>query len=165
MATTPYCTRQDLINRLSATGVIDRADDGPPAELGDVIDNASTIIDEHCLLLYTPARLAVSDWVNQRATDIAASLLCERRGNPVSQGIAKPYERTMLRLEQVRLGVLSIPDIAARREAVPAMSNLRVRLDPVLRVVVERRRSAGPPVEDYQQHYDRLEFFHYGAGI
>lgn len=163
MAITEYCTSDDLLNRLSAIGVIDRADDTPPDDLGEVIARASIKVDQYCRLLYDQSRLAQSDWVREVTADIAAHLLCRRRGNP--SVFKEEYTESMEDLRRVQLGALQIPDIAARREMVPTLGNLRVRLDPFPRVVVERRRSAGPPVEDYQQHYDGLEFFNYGSGI
>jgi phage gp36-like protein len=158
VALTTYCTQSDLVNRLSADGIAYRTDDVPPAALGDVLAEAATVIDEHCRLAYDPASLAQSDWVQQRATDIAAFMLCQRRGNPVPPGVAQKYERTLERLELVRKGQLAIPDAPGRRNQVPVMSNLRVRLDPFPRVVVERY--SGPTRErpkDYTQATDYAE--------
>lgn len=160
---TEYCDTDDLLDRLSAAGVIDRSDDTPPHHLGEVIARASLKVDQHCLLLYEAGRLAQSEQIKQVAADIAAHLLCRRRGNP--SVFREEYDEAMLYLRRVQLGVLQVHDIAARREVVPSVSNLRVRLDPFPRVVVERKRSAGPPVEDYRQNYDALEFFDYGMGI
>lgn len=157
-----YCDTDDLLDRLSAAGVIDRADDTPPSHLGDVIARASRKVDQFAFLLYRN-RLAASAWVRDVTADIAAHLLCRRRGNP--SVYKAEYDEALVALRRVQLGVLQVPDIAMHRELVPTVSNLRVRLDPFPRVVVERRRSAGPPVEDYRQHYDVLEFFDYGAGI
>jgi phage gp36-like protein len=164
MALTPYCTQADLTNRLSADGVAYRTDDVPPGVLGDVLAEAATVIDEYCRLGYDPTNLAQSDWVTKRATDIAAFMLCQRRGNPVPPGVAQKYERTLERLELVRLGRLSIPDAPGRRNQVPVLSNLRVRLDPFPRVVVDRY--SGPTREraqDYRQAVDYSEpmFYYY----
>lgn len=155
--TTLYCTIKDLENRLSAEGVSARSDDEPPDDLGDCINDASTQIDEHLYFLYDPAQLATSDWVRQRCADVAAFLLCERRGNPPPVGIAKKYERAMERLEMVQLGQLAVPALPVRKELAPVLSNVRVRLDPFPRVVVERSHSTGTP-EGYQQNTDSLDW-------
>ncbi len=155
--TTAYCSQTDLQNRLSADGITYRTDDGPPTSLGDVIVDASTQIDEHLFFLYDPVQLATSDWVRERCADIASYLLCERRGNPVPPGIARKYERAMDRLEQIRLGLLAVPNLPIRKEMAPVMSNVRIRLDPFPRTVVERNNSTGTP-QGYDQHQDSLEW-------
>lgn len=160
MATTAYCTSDDIANRLSSTGVTLRTDDTPPDTLGDVITDASTQVDEHCRLLYTPANLAVSDWVNQRATDIAAVLLCERRGNPVPGSLMRKYERALERLEQVRLGTLQIPDVPARLVAAPVMSNVREQLNPQPHTRVRKSTSTGQAA-GYVQRVDRYDALDY----
>lgn len=157
MATTAYCTEDDIENRLSTTGVTLRTDDTPPTALGDVIDDASTLIDEHCRLRYTPAVLAASDWVNQRATDLAACLLCERRGNPPPASIQRKHDRAMERLELVRRGLLQIPDVGMRKSEVPVLSNQRVRLDPHPRVQTQKSKSTGTQ-EGYKTNNDRFDY-------
>lgn len=157
MATLLYCSQNDLQNRLSADGVAYRVDDNPPTTLGDVLTDASTIVDEHLYSLYDPAQLVNSDWVRERAADIASYLLCERRGNPVPPGIQAKYERTMTRLEQIRLGVLAVPNLPIRKEMAPVLSNVRIRLDPFPRTVVERNNSTGTP-QGYDQHTDSLDW-------
>ncbi len=157
MATTLYCQQTDVQNRLSADGVNYRIDDVPPSTLGDVLTDASTQIDEHLFFLYDPAQLATSDWVRERCADIAACLLCERRGNPVPPGIQAKYERTMNRLEKIRLGLLAVPNLPIRKEMAPVLSNVRIRLDPFPRTVVERANSTGNP-QGYNQHLDYLDW-------
>lgn len=162
MALTLYCSQVDLTNRLSADGITYRTDDTPPTSLRDALGEAATIIDEHCRTAYDPAALAASDWVRHRATDIAAWCLTQGRGNPAPPGVQTRYERTMKALELVRVGSLAIPDIAARRDLAPVLSNMRIRLDPFPRSVVEPNRSSsrGRP-KDYAQNVDSLEWFDY----
>lgn len=155
--TLAYCTANDIYNRLSQDGVTYRTDDIPPTTLGDVIGDASAIIDEHCYFLYDPVNLQGVDWVRHRTADIATFLLCERRGNPVPQSIARKYEYAMDRLQKIQLGIRQIPGVPVRKSAAPVMSNVRVRLDPFPRVVVERSNSTGTP-ENYSQNTDRLDF-------
>jgi phage gp36-like protein len=155
--TAAYCTQNDITNRLSADGITYRTDDNPPTALGDVITDAGTTIDEYLFFLYDPVQLATSDWVRERAADIATYLLCERRGNPVPPGIAAKYERTVEKLEQVRLGQRAVPNLPIRKEQAPVLSNVRVRLDPFPRVVVEPSNSTGKP-QGYDQHRDSLDW-------
>ncbi len=156
---TPYCTLQNIQDRLSINGVTLRIDDVPPTTLGDVIAEASSIIDEHCAHRYTPANLAVSGWILYRATDIACYLLCERRGNPVPIGIAQRYERAVAKLEQVYNGRFNIWDIPERKSAIPTMSNQRIIFRPWPRVVTETGmlRSTGT-VTQYVRNRDPWDF-------
>lgn len=159
MPITQYCTTSDVWHRLSTEGANLRVDDDP-GTLQEVLDDAAVLVNEHCELRYSVAQLAVSDWVRKRAADVAAALLCERRGNPVPVGMARKFDRTTARLEQIRLGTFLIPDIGLRKTEVPVLSNVRVRLDPFPRTVVERNRSTGKP-EGYTQHADRFEYLDY----
>lgn len=157
MATTAYCTIGDIQNRLSATGVTSRTDDTPPDDYGDVIDEASRIVDESCLLMYSEANLAASGVVKHWTANIASFLLCERRGNPVPVGIASKYERVMETLDKVLLHGRQIPDIPMRKVGAPVLSNVRVQLAPVPHTVVERSRSTGKP-DGYRQRNDVLDY-------
>lgn len=155
-----YCTIEDIINRLSADGVTYRTDDAPPDDYGDVLDDASRQIDFYLLARYESDQLVTSSWVKHGCAVIASFLLCERRGNPVPRGIAGKFERLMEQLKLIQLGNVPVPGIVERRTAVPTMSNVRIRLDPHPRTVVERNRSTtrNQP-QDYVQHVDRLEWF------
>src|SRR4051794_14113269 len=156
MAQTLYFSRSDLQNRLSADGVSYRTDDAPPGTDRDVYAEASSIIDEHCWVNYDPVQLATSDWVRHRATDIGAVLFCEDRGNPAPPGTVRRYERTMERLELVRLGQLLIPGLPLRKASAPVVSNVRVQQFPYPHTVVERSRSTGK-AEGYSQRTDPLD--------
>ncbi len=155
--TIPYCSLTDLQNRLSADGVTYRTDDDPPTLYGDVIIDASSQIDEHLYFLYDPTQLALSDWVRERCADLAAYLLCERRGNPPPPGIASKYERAMDRLEKVRLGQLAVPNLPVMKSMAPVLSNCRIQLFPWPRVVVEPSNSTGTPA-GYVQFQDVLDY-------
>jgi phage gp36-like protein len=135
-----YCTLSDLQNRLSATGVALRTDDSPPDLLGDVLDDASAEVDMHCQLTYDPAQLSNSRWIKHKTADIAAHLLCERRGDPVPVGIAAKHQRALEALEKVQMGTLKIGDVPQRRKSVPSVTNLRPALRPFPHAVVERSR-------------------------
>lgn len=157
MATTLYCTMDDVSNRLSAAGVTYRLDDVPPDPTdGDVLDEASRTIDEHCLLFYTEQNLALSPTVKHWCANIAANLLCERRGNPVPGGIERKFDRTMKSLERVQRG-RQIADIPMRKACVPVLSQPRIRLDPFPHTVIEKSGSTGTP-EGYNQRRDSLDY-------
>jgi hypothetical protein len=64
---------------------------------------------------------------------------------------------TMDRLEKIRLGLLAVPNLPIRKEMAPVMSNVRIRLDPFPRTVVEQTNSTGKP-EGYNQHTDALDW-------
>ena len=155
--TTAYCSQNDIINRLSADGVTYRIDDVPPTDLGDVIVDACSQIDEYLFAQYDPIKLATNDWVRERAADIAAFLLCERRGNPVPPGIAAKFDRTTEKLERVRLGITCVPNLPMRKELATVLSNVRVVLAPWPHTVVERSDSTGTPA-GYTQHNDPMDW-------
>ena len=162
MATTLYCAISDVQNRLSADGVTYRTDDAPPTANGDVLDEASREIDWYCLTQYAETDLATSRWVKHQCAVIASYLLCERRGNPVPSGIARKYDRLVKKLEAVQSGARVIPDLGRRRTDVPTVSNVRPRLDPFPRTVVERNRSSSRDrPTDYTQNADRFDYLDY----
>lgn len=157
MATTAETLTRKIQDRLSVEAVALRLDDVPPTELGGVIEDALTQIDEHCWLRYPPEALLANDWVLERAADLGAFLLCERRDNCAGPGMTRKYERALERLEKVRLGNLQIPNCATRKASAPVTSGMRVRLDPFPRSVVELYRSTGK-AQGYTQNRDSLEW-------
>jgi phage gp36-like protein len=159
--TAAYCQLIDIQNRLSAAGVAARVDDTPPTTLGDVIDEASRKVDEHCQTRYG-TNLSKSNIVKHWTATIAATLLCERRGNPVPNSLARRYQETMDAMEHVLLHGRLIPDIAERKAGVPVMSNVHTQLLPYPHTVVETgtRRSTGKP-EQYTQNKDVIDNYVY----
>ena len=162
----PLCTQTDIENRLSVDGVAYRIDDDPTV-IDSVIENAGSYISECCLLRYSATNLLASIWVKHRATDIAAYLVCERRGNPVPAGIARAFERLFPAngspgvMEKIRRGQRMIPDIPERRDAVPVLSNMRVKLAPFPHAVVETNRSPKRNLPtDYAQNVDPLDYLY-----
>ena len=149
--------KRKIQNRLSASGVALRADDIPPDDLGGVIENALTYIDEGTYFIYDPNDLLINDWVIERTADIASFLLAERRDNPPGPATTRMYERAIERLEQCRMGRFKIPKCPQRKAAVPVVSGVRVVNAPYPRTVVELYRSTGQ-AEGYTQERDRLEY-------
>ncbi len=159
--TAVYCDVNDIQNRLSAAGVAARVDDTPPDALGDVIDEASREVDSNCQTRYG-SNLQYSHIVKHWCTTIAATMLCERRGNPVPQSLARRYQKVMDEMDEVRLHGRNIPDIAERKAGVPQLSNMHAQLVPYPHSVVERsaRRSTGTP-EGYTQNRDIIDQYVY----
>lgn len=160
MAQQNYCSQTDVTNHLTVDGVSYRIADNPPTELGNAIGEASDEIEEYLLRDYDTACLAGNSWVRNICAAIASYILCERGGNAVPPGIVQKYERAIRKLEQVRLGIIQVPGCGQRRDNVPVLSNVRVRLDPYPHTVVERSRSTGQPT-DYVQSVDRLDWGKY----
>lgn len=156
MATTAYCSLNDVKNRLGTLGVQLRLDDTPPTSAdGDVLDEASREIDGGCLRKYTEANLALSPWVKHRCADIATFFLCQRRLNAVPAAATQRYTKAMELIEKVRKGYYKIPDIPARSTSAPHLANQHVQNEPSPRVVIERARSTEKPT-DYAQRGDLL---------
>lgn len=155
MATTPYCTVQNIQDRLSLVGVTLRVDDDPTV-VDAVIKNASTKINFYCFGKYSPEVLAANDWVTERCTDIATCILCKRRGNPCPQSVADDFDAAIADLQLIRTGAAQIPDAAQRKGQCPVLSQPRVKLYPVPESVIERNRSTGNP-QNYPQRNDPFE--------
>ena len=153
-----YCTATDIDNVLSSTGVDLRTDDGTEATLvAEVIEEADQEIEQAAHYLYTAASLATNVWVNHRAKDIAAFLLCERRGNPAPASLARKFDRAIELLEKVRIGGLLIPGAVMSKALAPTMSNVRSTLRPFPRSVIEKTRSTGKPEGYNQSNVDPLD--------
>lgn len=157
-----YCTITHVSNILSTDGVTYRVDDGTALDLyAAVIDEASSIIDEYALRFYTSTSMAASRWLTYHCANIAAWLLCTRRGNAPPSGIEMRYEKAMEDLDRVSEGKKQIPGAGQRRTLAPCMSNVRIRLDPFPRTVVEPNRSSRQRPTDYKQWADRFDFLDY----
>jgi len=156
-----YCSMTDVRNRLSAEGVNLRLDDFPEDADGDILNEAAAIIDEHAGPRYG-TNLPNSRIVNQWAANIAACLLCERRGNPPPLGMSRKFDRTMKSLEAVLSHGRQITDIAEMKTSCPVLSNVHTQMFPFPHTVVEAgaRRSTGTP-EGYTQTKDLIDRYVY----
>src|SRR5262245_62009918 len=104
-----YLTEIDVMNRLSAEGVLSRLDaDGDgmvnPFEqkaLDDALSDASETINFYTWMKYDPSVLVGNAWVNRRAVDFAAYVLCGLQGNPVPDSVWKKAEAAEKVLEAV----------------------------------------------------------------
>ena len=154
-----YCDLADGQRVLSMAGVNARIDDDPLC-YPYLVDEASRDMDFFLWPHYSEAALSSSRWVRFKTAVFLAVLFCERRGNPVPKGLARKYNRTVLQLEMVQANQAQIPGLSRRRTSVPTLSNVRTRLDPFPRTVIERKRSgsANKPT-DYPRHDDHSDQF------
>lgn len=116
-----YCTADDVIDRISAAGLVYVADDDgsgsvtadeESASVSAAISSASAEID----LALAPVALlpitASNEWLRHRAVDLAAERLAERKGQSVPFSLAEAAKRTRAWLEEVRTGRRRVPGLA-----------------------------------------------------
>lgn len=157
-----YCTSQDIVDRISSSGQTLRLDDftagaNRDALIARIIENASAQVDLYLLPRYDAAVLAANTWVIHATADLALCILCRRRGNPPPGPIKEQCDAVLETMKEIKDGELALPEAPERKESVPVMSNVRVRLDPFPRTVVERSRSTGNP-QGYPQNTDNLDY-------
>jgi phage gp36-like protein len=156
-----YCAETDLQDLISSSGETLRIDDysagaNQTALIARIIAKASAQVDLYLLKRYTAATLTASDWVKYATADLAMCILCRRRGNPVPEVFNAQCTTVMEQLQQIMDGLLALPGASERKDSVPVLSNVRTRLDPFPRTVVERSRSTGTPA-GYAQATDRTD--------
>jgi phage gp36-like protein len=156
MATSYYCSWDDVKTVLGTEGVDNRVDDLTPTEKDEVLDEASREVDFYLLTIYAEGRLASSPTVQRWCAVVAAQFACERRGNPSPTGVQAKFERTVAKMESVQSGARQVPDIGRRKTEAPVLSSPRIVFGPHPHTVIERTRSTGKP-ENYRQNRDPLE--------
>jgi phage gp36-like protein len=123
-----YCERRHLIERLSETGLLAVADDGGDdaaqsqelsASLDRAIAAASAEIDAAIAPWTTLPFAGASEWLRQRAIDLAAEHLAERKGAHVPASFQSAAARSRTWLEQVRLGEFRAPGLIYPADAFP----------------------------------------------
>lgn len=157
MAGTLYCTVDDLKDRIGELGLELRIDDLPPNTdgAGGSISRASRRIDMYASLRYGSG-LANSAVIQDMCADLAVVALCRRRGNPVPESLAEEEAFWMSELEQIRRGLVYLPDAAELRVNGPVLSKQRPVLRPYPSIVTERKDSTGI-AEGYRQQRDPYE--------
>jgi phage gp36-like protein len=153
---TPYTTRTKLDQRLSQIGVDLRIDDDV-STADETIEEATVEVQGYLLRLYSDAQLQQSNWVQLKTTDIAAWMLCGRRGNDVPDSVQQRYEKAIADLERVQSGAVTLPDAAMTKAAAPTLSNQRVRLWPVPNIVNTPHNSTGDS-QGYTKNDDRSDY-------
>ena len=136
-----YCTRQDLIDRLSETGLLfvtdDDADEAASerertASLDRAIVAAGVEIDAALLPHSDVPVTASNDWLTQRAIDLAIEHIAERKGSIVPASLAEAARRSRTWLDQVHRAQLRVPGLvypadrfpdAVRRAGLPRLCN------------------------------------------
>lgn len=116
-----YCDPEDVIDRLSGTGLVYVADDDADdvasqaeqsASLDHALAAAGAEIDA-ALAPHVALPLAASNpWLRQRAVDLAVEHLVERKGSGVPASLAAAAARSRIWLEAVRAGKLRVPGLA-----------------------------------------------------
>lgn len=115
-----YCSLQDVIDRLSATGLIYVADDdgdgtvsGPETTAAIVasILAADAEIDAALVGRTTLPISSPGDWLRHRGIDLAAERLAERKGHGVPISLAEAARRSREWLEEVRTGKRLVPGV------------------------------------------------------
>lgn len=108
----------------------------------------------YCCQRYDDSDLATSWDVNRWATALAAHWLCKRGGQSPPTSVEEDRKESLAEMKQVRVGMLSISDIATRSAGWPFLSNVTVNLAyDYNRVRVEQQLSEGTPTQ-YGQHVD-----------
>jgi phage gp36-like protein len=135
IATTKLCTQADMERLLSVYGV-QAFSDHEQTGVADVdvvvdcIDQASEEILMYLHERYLEADLQTSPLVNRWATVVAATFLCQRRGNPVPDSLQSEWVRIMDPVaglcHQISNGTRALPGIPLRCDMRPSFSNLRV---------------------------------------
>src|SRR6185369_6058368 len=118
---------------LSVAGVRSRLDDdqdgyvtaAEQARLTDIITDVSETVDFYCYDRYSQDKLAGSNWVKARATELATHFLCTTRANPAPESVIERATKAEQWLEQVHEGRYRIPGCALRRSQAPVWSSLR----------------------------------------
>ncbi len=115
-----YCSVQDVIDRLSATGLIYVADDDGD---GTVSGSETTAAVEASIMaanaeidaaLVGRTNLPIGspgDWLRHRGIDLAAERLAERKGHGVPVSLAEAARRSREWLEEVRTGKRLVPGV------------------------------------------------------
>lgn len=117
----PYCTRQDLVDRLSGSGLLVTADDDQDgaasgaegAALDRAIESASAEINASLAPRGLIPWATGNAWLRDRAVDLAAERLAERRGGVAPASFTAAAGRSREWLDQVRRGELRVPDLVA----------------------------------------------------
>lgn len=129
-----YCSQDDVEAILSANGVRLRLDDDGSEEISAeeqeamdfALGDAAVTIDQYLAAMHTPAYLATSRWVNNRAAWLSVLALCERRGNPVPESLMDRSEKIFEELEYHRDTSRPIAGVPLRTSMAPTWSNVRV---------------------------------------
>jgi phage gp36-like protein len=129
----PYCSVQDVIDRLSASGVIYLADDNGDGSISNAemlvavqssIDAASSEIDAALIDRISLPIAEPNEWFRHRGIDLAAERLAERKGQGVPTSLVEAARRSRDWLEEIRTGERAIPGVSPLPSAVGPTSTV-----------------------------------------
>lgn len=150
-----YTSKAEIESLLSFSGVDVRLDDLGEADMIQTIleiaEEATDVVNEHCLGRYKSTDMVDSRWVHSAATWIACYLLSQRRGNPAL--FSDRYQQIITRLEDVQRRRKHIPRLGTREDLTPAVSNVRVD-DRFIKAKVRVERSISTGGTYSNQHWE-----------
>ena len=128
--TTQYCVRQDIIDRLSQTGILHVSDDDAKETVGETelrrsvdpaISAAAGEIDA-ALIPWIEVPLSqneddLNQWLRDRAIDLASEYIAARKGGKVPESFGKAAERSREWLKEAREGKLRVPGLVYPTDA------------------------------------------------
>jgi len=164
-----YLTEDDLMNRLSTEGVLahldadgdGRVDQLEQQALSDVLSDASETVNFYTWMKYAPDVLQGNAWVNRRAVDLAAWVLCGLRCNPIPEGVQQKAELAQKWLAEIADGPRLIPFAAQRRRLAPVWNNSRVVPGYQYKCIRVETQTSAPPNKGYVQQPDWSSMFTY----
>lgn len=162
MAITPYCQQADVQAVLSAFALNVRLDDDldgvADIDVGQVIEQATTRVNQFVLRRYAVQTAAASTWLKWCVAVIAATIACRRRGNEVPDALIEEVKDYREQLEAIRAGQEDLPaddgPAIPLSDETPAVSNLTIdERFPRAKVRRVPRTSSGGP----QTNNDRMQ--------
>jgi phage gp36-like protein len=152
---TVYCTQADIEKLFSQRGLEDYSDheETAGAVATDCIEHASGEIELYTRGRYSEAGLSSSTLIKHWTTVLATVFLCERRGNPVPESLAKEAERIYGLLQNILDGTMNLPGVAFGNDLRPAFSNLTIDRRyrrAQQRVVTETSSNQTPEIERHE---------------
>ncbi|MBY0587104.1 DUF1320 domain-containing protein [bacterium] len=115
-----YCSVQDVVDRLSETGVLYAADDVNGSLSSDEsnraivssVEAAQAEIDAALASRVSLPIVGTNEWLRYRAVDLAAERLAERKGQNVPTSLQEAARRSRQWLQEVRLGTQLVPGLS-----------------------------------------------------
>lgn len=118
-----YCTSQDVVDRLSSTGILYFVDDDSSGTVGvaetqlitDIIELAQSEVD--CALaawMEVPVTITATaterlTWLKLQTINIATAMVCQRKGASLPDEIKEAATRTRQQLVEVAEGTRKVP--------------------------------------------------------